>query len=212
MASDLDLYGALATGSEKGLLHLHLQLARDVLAFKVEGLREEDRRRPMTATGTNLIGVVKHMTWIEGWYLCQAFGRPRPELPWEADDDAAIYQWSDMYAKPGETTDELLAAYRAAATASDRVIEELDLDTVGLHPSGIPMSLRSLLLIVLVDTTRHAGQSDIVRELVDGETGSRGRPSPFPGREDEDYRQRYLARVRGEVDDETWWAYLRSRS
>jgi hypothetical protein len=211
MVSDLDLYGTLATGSEKALLHLHLQLARDVLIYKVEGLEESERRRPATPTGTNLIGLVKHMTWIEGWYLCQAFGRPRPALPWEADDDAALFQWSDMYAKPTETTEELLDAYRAAASASDQVIDELDLDTLGFHPSGTPMSLRSLLLIVLIDTTRHAGQSDIVRELIDGATGSRNRPSPFAGDEDESYRERYLARVRGEVDDATWWAYLRSR-
>src|SRR5262249_12894793 len=142
----------------------------------------------------------KHMTWIESWYLCDAFGRQRPVLPWESDVDASFYEWSDMYAKPEETTDELLAAYRAATAAADATIEALDLDATGTHPSGITMSLRSLLLIVLVDTSRHAGQSDIVRELIDGATGSRDAPSPFPGTDDEDYRARYLARVRGEID------------
>lgn len=213
MVSHFDLYGRLATGSEKEVLHVHLKLARDALVFKVEGLSEAERRRPKTPTGTNLIGVVKHMTWIESWYLCDAFGQDRPELPWEWDPDAALFSWSDMYAKPEETSDQLLAAYRAAAQAADRSIERLDLEATGQHPgAGIPMSLRSLLLIVLLDTTRHVGQSDIVRELIDGATGSRDAPSPFPGRTDEEYRSTYLARVRGEVDSATWWEYLRRRS
>lgn len=213
MVRPLDLYGpALATGSEKALLQVHLRLARDALVFKVEGLAEEERRRPMTPSGTNLIGVVKHLTWIEGWYLCVAFGRDRPVLPWEADVDASLYQWSDLYAKPEETTDELLAAYAAQWAHSDRTIDELDLDATGVHPSGTTVSLRWLVLNVLLDTTRHAGHSDIVRELIDGATGNRGMPSPFPGGQDEAYRQRYLARVRGEIDTPTWSEYLRSRN
>ena len=210
MVSHFDLYGSdLAAGSEKALLHAHLRLARDNLVFKVEGLSEADRRRPMAPSGTNLIGVIKHMTWIESWYLCDAFGRDRPQLPWEQDVDASYFMWSDMYAKPEETTDELLAAYQAANDAADASIEGLDLDTIGQHPMGMALSLRSLLLIVLIDTSRHAGHSDIVRELIDGSTGSRHAPSGFEGA-NADHQAAYLARVRGEIDTDAWGDYIRS--
>lgn len=199
----------MADSEETGILRWHLNSARDALRYKVEGLSEADRRRPMTPTGTNLIGVVKHMTWIESWYLCHSFGREYPKLAWEDDYDASVYQWSDMYAKPEETTEELLAAYAAATAAADRTLDDLDLDTMGHHPMGHAMSLRALAMIVLLDTTRHAGHSDIVRELIDGRTGDRGAPTHWES--DEEHRQTYLARVRGEIDTPTWSAYIKSR-
>jgi hypothetical protein len=198
-------------GSERAVLHGNLAQARDALLWKVEGLREDERRRPMTPTGTNLIGVVKHMTWIEGWYLCEFFDRERPRLEWEWDVDADWGHHSHMYAKPEETTEELIASYRATTAAADQTIEELELDAVGQHWSGEKVSLRSMLVAVLVDTSRHAGHSDILRELIDGSTGDRGSPSGFYGREDEDYRSAYLARVRGEIDTPAWWDYITTR-
>ncbi|MDP1794006.1 MAG: DinB family protein [Acidimicrobiales bacterium] len=197
--------------SEKELLHLHLQVARDVLVYKTEGLSEADRRRPMTQTGTNLIGLVKHMAWIESWYLCEFFGRERPRFEWEWEFDAGMGHHSDMYAKPEETTDELLAGYRAATAAADVTITELGLDDMGKHWSGAEVSLRSMVHTVLLDTTRHAGHADIVRELIDGGTGDRNSPSGFPGNTDEEYRSQYLARVRGEIDTPAWFDYLRIR-
>jgi hypothetical protein len=197
--------------TEKALLHEHLTEARDALIWKVEGLDEADRRRPMTPTGTNLVGLVKHMTWIEGWYLCEFFERERPRLEWEWEVDATWGHHSHMYAKPEETTESLIAAYRATNAAADRVIEDLELETVGRHWSGEPVSLRSMLLTVLVDTARHAGHSDIMRELIDGRTGDRHSPSGFYGTADDEYRSTYLARVRGEIDTPDWWDYITRR-
>jgi hypothetical protein len=209
--TDAEENDAGPTGAEKALLHARLGNARESLIWKVEGLAEADRRRPMTPTGTNLIGMVKHMTWIESWYLCEFFGRERPRLPWEWEMDAEWGHHSHMYAKPEETSDELIAAYRAATAAADRTIEELDLDATGQHWSGDPVSLRSMVLTVLLDTTRHAGHSDIMRELIDGSTGDRNSPSGFYGASDEEYRSKYLARVRGEIDTAGWFDYIRTR-
>lgn len=208
---DDDRRFAEQAAAEMSLLHSHLVAARDALIWKVEGLSDEERRRPMTPTGTNLIGLVKHMTWIEGWYLCEFFGRRRPVLPWESDVDADWGHHSHMYAKPEESTEELLAAYRATSDAADTAIEDLGLDAVGRHWSGEPVSMRSMLLTVLVDTVRHAGHSDIVREMIDGRTGDRHSPSGFYGTEDEEYRAAYLARVRGETDTTAWFGYITSR-
>jgi hypothetical protein len=132
-------------------------------------------------------------------------------LAWEDDEDAAMGQFSDMYAKPDETAAEIVASYRAATAAADESIAALNLDATGRHHIGINVSLRWMLLTVLLDTARHAGHADIVRELIDGAAGShREWPGVVPA-DDEEYRQTYLARVRGEVDDDTWIGFLRSR-
>ena len=66
-----------------------------------------------------------------------------------------------------------------------------------------------MMLVVLLDTARHAGHADIVRELIDGAAGSY---REWPGvTDDEEYGATYLARVRGEVDDATWYEFLRGR-
>ncbi len=206
-----DLYAPpLTTGDEKALLHAHLKLNRDALLWKLEGLSQSDQRRPMTGTGTNLLGLVKHLTGIEGAYFCDAFGRERPPLAWEADDDVAMGEFSDMYAKPDETAEEIVASYRAATAAADQSIVTLDLDATGRHHIGITVSLRWMLLTVLLDTARHAGHADVVRELIDGKAGSHREWPGVPAFDDE-YRETYLARVRGEVDDETWFSFIRTR-
>ena len=210
--SFFSLYGPpLTTGDEKALLHTHLRLNREALLWKLEGLSEADRRRPLTPTGTTLVGLVKHLTGVEGAYFCDAFGRPRPPLAWESDEDALMGEFSDMYAKPDETTDEIVAAYRAATAAADVAIDELELDAPGRHHLGITVSLRWMLFTVLLDTARHAGHADIVRELIDGSAGSyREWPGVAPA-DDEQYRETYLARVRGEIDDRSWYEFLRAR-
>jgi hypothetical protein len=210
--SFFDLYAApLTTGGEKALLHAHLQLNRDALLWKLEGIDETALRRPMTDTGTNLLGLVKHLTGVEGAYFCDAFGRPRPALGWEHDEDVAMGEFSDMYAKPDETAEQIVASYRAATAAADQSIGELDLDATGRHHLGITVSLRWMLLTVMLDTARHAGHADIVREQIDGAAGAnRQWPGVAPA-DDQEYRQTYLARVRGEVDDDTWYGFLRAR-
>jgi hypothetical protein len=67
--------------SPKADLHRYLQAARDALLWKLDGLGERDLRLPRTPTGTNLIGIVKHMANVEIGYFADTFGRewPTPE-------------------------------------------------------------------------------------------------------------------------------------
>jgi hypothetical protein len=104
----------------------------------------------MTTTGTNLIGIVKHLTGVTYGYLCSAFGRQRETFPWEFDEE--LLHGLDMWATHDESTEEFVAAYRRACDAAARTIEELDLDTPGKHHSGRAVSLRSMILTVLLDT------------------------------------------------------------
>ena len=83
-------------------LHGKLQAGRAVLLSKLENLSEYDRRRPMTPTGTNLLGLVKHVAGLEYGLLGESFGHPAPErIPWV--EDGSIWQGADMWAKPDES-------------------------------------------------------------------------------------------------------------
>ena len=211
--SHLDLYGpSLAIGTEKELLVARLTLSRDALVWKIDGLGEAQLRRPMTDSATNLIGLVKHLTLLESYYFCDAFERPRPALAWESDEDATLGFLADFYAKPEERAADLIAAYHAACAAADRTIEELDLDATGRHPAGVTVSLRWMLLNVIIDTARHTGHADILREQIDGSTGSH---RPVQGLKhppkDAELWGKYSARVRGEIDSETWMTFIRGR-
>jgi hypothetical protein len=204
---------ALATGDEKSLLHTQLKVNREALLWKLEGVSEQERRRPRTASGTNLIGQVKHLARVECSYLCDAFDRARPEFAWESDEDAALGELSEMYAKPSETTEAIISGYHAATAAADATLADLDLDATGRHPpTGLRVSLRWMILTVLVDTARHVGQADVLREHTDGATGWYRDWTSRPAEVDAEHQQRYLARVRGEVDDDSWHSYLRARA
>ena len=156
-------------------LHAKLAEVRAALLAAVEGAREHDLRQPMTPTGTNLIGLVKHLVGIEHVYLCESFGRPAPDvLPWV--EDGSNWHGADMWATAEESSDEILALYRRACAASDATIEELEIDAPGTVPhwpaATAGTTLGYLLVRMVAETAQHAGHAEIVRELLDGRTGS----------------------------------------
>jgi uncharacterized damage-inducible protein DinB len=154
------------TGGEKESLRVSLDRHRDVVLWKVDGLADEQLRRAMTPSGTNLLGLVKHLGSVEFGWFCETFGRESEAVPFDEGDPDA-----DMRAEPDETTEDILAYYGRARAAADRVIEELDLEEVGTAWFGEPVSLRWVLIHMVEETARHAGHMDIVRELIDGATG-----------------------------------------
>ncbi|TYK48266.1 DinB family protein [Actinomadura decatromicini] len=158
--------GVPYTGGEKENLKSSLDRHRDVVLWKLEGLDEEQVRRPMTPSGTNLLGLTKHLASVEYGWFCETFGRESDAVPYDEDDPDA-----DMRAEPHETTADIVAYYRRAREASDRTIEELDLDALGTSWRGVTVSLRWVLLHMIEETARHAGHMDIVRELIDSATG-----------------------------------------
>lgn len=151
-------------GDEKTSLRVSLDRHRDVVLWKLEGLDDEQLRRPMTPSGTNLLGLVKHLAGVEYQWFAQTYGIETEPL--ETDPIA------DMHARPHETTHEIIAFYRRARTASDRLIGELSLDALGTAWFGEQVSLRRVLIGMIEETARHAGHMDILRELIDGAVGS----------------------------------------
>ena len=159
------------TGDEKESLHISLDRHRDAVLWKLEGLDDAALRRAMTPSGTNLLGLVKHLAAVEYGWFCETFGRETEPLPFDDDDPDA-----DLRVRPDETTQNILAFYGRARAAADRAIDELELDHTGTAWSGQTVSLRWVLIHMVEETARHAGHADIVRELIDGTTGDH-RPS-----------------------------------
>ncbi|MFF4716170.1 DinB family protein [Streptomyces eurythermus] len=161
------------TGSDpKADLQVYLQDARDVLLWKLDGLAEYDIRRPLTPTGTNLLGLVKHLTGAEARYFGAAFGRPFAGTPLWVTGDAEPD--SDLWARADESREEITERYRRAWAHADETIAALPLDAVGRLPGGAgEITLHRTLTHMVAETQRHAGHADIVRELIDGAVGQR---------------------------------------
>ena len=179
----------------KAELRRYLQTAREALVWKMEGLSEYDTRRPLVPTGTDLLGLVKHVASVEAGYFGDTFGRPFPEpLPWLADGAEPN---ADMWATPQESREQIVELYHHVWAYSDATIDALALDAVG-RVTWWPrerrdVTLHQILIHMIAETHRHAGHADIVRELIDGAVGLReGNDNMAPG-------------------DQAWWERYRSR-
>jgi uncharacterized damage-inducible protein DinB len=180
----------------KATLHDYLRKRRADLLGKLDGLSDYDMRRPMTPTGTSLLGLVKHVASVELGYFSDVFGRPsgRP-LPWDvdgADPDA------DMWATADESRDDIVELHRFSADHSDATIEALPLDAPGevswWKPENRQVTLQRILVHMVVETARHAGHADILRELIDGDAGQYAGDPNVPGRTADDWAD-YRARI-----------------
>jgi hypothetical protein len=179
----------------KADLQRYLQAGRDALLWKLEGLTDYDSRRPLTPTGTNLLGLVKHVASVEAEYLGRCFERPFGEpLPWFAQDAEPN---ADMWATPGESRADIVGLYRRVWVHGDATIEALALDAPGRVPwwpsERADVTLHRVLVHLIAETHRHAGHADLVRELVDGTAGLRVDNDNLP------------------PVDAQWWADYRAR-
>jgi hypothetical protein len=184
------------TGSDpKADLRRYLQIARDALLWKLDGLSDYDVRRPMVPTGTNLLGLIKHVGSVEAGYFGETFGRPFDEpLPWLADDAEPN---ADMWATADESREQIVGFYHRVWAHSDVTIDTLALDAIGRVPwwpdARSEVTLHTILVHMIAETNRHAGHADIVRELIDGAAGLRADNDNMPD------------------GDPTWWEGYRSR-
>jgi hypothetical protein len=179
----------------KADLRHYLQAARDALLWKLDGLSEYDVRRPMVPTGTNLLGLVKHVASVEAGYFGETFDRPFAEpLPWFAEGAEPN---ADMWATADESRTQIVDLYHRVWVHSDATIDALALDAIGHVPWWPPerneVTLHRILTHMIAETNRHAGHADIVRELIDGTVGLRvDNDNMAPG-------------------DQAWWDEYRSR-
>lgn len=185
----------MTTANPKADLHRYLRTGREALLWKLDGVSEYDVRRPLVPSGTNLLGLIKHLASVEAGYFGATFGRPFGEsMPW-TDDDAEPN--ADMWATPDESREHIVDLYRRVWAHSDATIDALELDATGRVPwwpdARSDVTLHQILVHVIAETHRHAGHADLVRELIDGATGLRqGNDNMPPG-------------------DQAWWATYRDR-
>ena len=164
----------------KADLRRYLQRARDALLWKLEGLSEYDIRRPMTPTGTNLLGLVKHAAATELGYFGEVFGRPS-DMASPLDDEEDVN--GDLYAKADESREDIIEFYHRVQAHADATIEALDLDSPGHVPwwgDDGAVTLHRILVHMIAELYRHAGHADIVREMIDGAVGLRPDNSNLP--------------------------------
>jgi hypothetical protein len=158
----------------KDELHRQLRVHRAAVVSTLDGLSDHDMRRPMTTSGTNLLGLVKHLAGLEYGYLGECFDRvPSETMSWI--EDGSIWDGADMWATAEEASVDLVALYSRACGHADATIAALGLDAPG-HVDHWPQERRNttlgvLLVRMVAETARHCGHADIVREMVDGRGG-----------------------------------------
>lgn len=122
------------TGAEKESLRVALDRHRDAVLWKLEGLDDEQLRRPVTPSGTNLLGLVKHLAVGELGWFCATFGRDAESLPL----DPTAEGFCDMRVEPHESTEDVLRFYDRARAAADKVVDELGIEDRRARGSGSP--------------------------------------------------------------------------
>jgi uncharacterized damage-inducible protein DinB len=174
----------------KDTLHRYLQLTREALVWKLEGLSERELRLPRTPTGMNLLGIVKHMANVEVGYFGDTFGRI-----WATSDELVTMETldadpqADWYATESESAAAIVDLYRRVWVFADETITSLPMDAPGAVPwwpseRNESTTLGTILVHVLAELARHAGHADISRELIDGAAGLRAERDNLPADED----------------------------
>ena len=152
---------------EKEVLTSFLDSHRAAMLELCEGLSDEDLRRRLVPSMTTILGMVKHLAYVERWWFQDVFEGRACEYPITEDD------WdADFRIEPEETTEEILDLYRSECKNSNEIIAAHGLEDVSRnHSQRPPCTLRWTIIHVSMDIARHAGHADILREQMDGKTG-----------------------------------------
>ena len=153
-------------GGERESLVGFLNQNRSVMLWKLEGLNEDLARRAAVPSGTSMLGLIKHLAWVErGWFL-RIIGGQEIDYPWTDEDPDG-----DFRIEEDETITSISQLYVDAVKEANAAIEAADsLDVTGTR-RGKERSLRWVLIHMIEETARHAGHADIIRETLDGVTG-----------------------------------------
>lgn len=155
---------------EKEALAATLDFHRATIKWKLEGLSLEDAVRPMTPSGTKLLGILKHLAYVERWWFQDNFLGRECDYPWSESGDME----ADFTILPGETIESIAALYDAECEVSREIVDAASLDDVAARPrrTGGHPTLRWIMLHMIEEVARHNGHADVLRELIDGKTGA----------------------------------------
>lgn len=155
------------TGPGKDMLLAMLDNNRAIMAWKLAGLTREQAVRPAVASGTSLLGMVKHLAYVERWWFDDFFAGNDVEYPWSDGDPDADFRIED-----DETIESVIALYEAAIARAKEITADAQMDDLSVRDrNGERRALRWIVAHMIEETARHAGHADIVRELIDERTG-----------------------------------------
>jgi hypothetical protein len=147
-------------GPEFDALLATLHSLRAGALAKLSGLSEDDARRSTVPSGTNLAGLIQHLTFVEAKWIEQIVAGRKPSRGKRS-----------MQVDPSLSLTALRADYRAACEASDAILREIGDPDAAVTYNGVTHDLRWAIFAVINETARHAGHADIIREQIDGRTG-----------------------------------------
>ncbi|MGH2807095.1 MAG: DinB family protein [Actinomycetota bacterium] len=153
-------------GDEKETLVAFLDYHRDTLLMKIDGVSDDELRRRMTPTGLSLLGLVKHLAYVERWWFQKRFADRDVTKPSTDDDPDA-----DFRIEPHESTREIVDLYKQECAISREIIATASLDDLATNVKRRDHSLRWMVVHMIEETARHNGHADIMREAIDGVTG-----------------------------------------
>jgi uncharacterized damage-inducible protein DinB len=150
---------------EKAALADVLDTYRKIVVWKLAGLSRDDAIKPMVPTGTSLLGIVKHLAYVERWWFQAVLAKSEVDFPSTDNDPDADWRIED-----DETVSGIIDLYEQECAVSRGVLEEVSLEAdYPLHDRT--HSAREIILHMIEELARHVGHMDILRELVDGVTG-----------------------------------------
>lgn len=155
-----------ATTDEGELLASFIDTQREAMLAIADGLSDADLRKQLVPSDTTILGMIKHLAYVERWWFQDIFEGRDVGYPWTEDDMDA-----DFRIEPDESAAQILDLYRAECDVSRAIVESHDLSDVSISPERPSCTLKWIILHMIEETARHAGQADILREQLDGKTG-----------------------------------------
>ena len=151
--------------SEREVLESFLDDLRDTILWKQEGLTREQALRSLVPSGTSLLGIVKHLAFVERYWFQDRFAGRDVAFPWSEQDPDADWRVEEWESPEG------VADFYRSETAQSRAVQADAPGPDALSARGKPVSLRWVLVHMIEETARHAGHADLLREAADGATG-----------------------------------------
>lgn len=151
----------------KEMLEAFLDFHRATLLWKLEGLSDEEVRRPLTASGVCLLGIVQHSAWVERYWFRVIHAGHDVAMIWTKEDPNA-----DWRIEPHETTERVIAFYRSECEHSREITASASWDDLAVRQDLRPGYTFGWIITHMVEeVARHNGHADILREMIDGMTG-----------------------------------------
>jgi len=146
------------------MLSAFLDRYRETMIWKLQGLSKEQASRRLVPSDTTLLGVVKHLAYVERYWFHDFKGDPI-SFPWNEGEPER-----EFVIEGEDTVESITALYEGEIARSREIVEQSSLDDLS-KPAKEPLSLRWIMIHMIEETARHAGHADILRELTDGAIG-----------------------------------------